>query len=756
MQSESKRRKVEQALREREERYRTILENIREGYYEVDLTGNYTFFNSSMSKILGYTEEEMMGMNYRLYTDKENAKKVLRDFNEVYRTGISSKVDYEQIKKDGSKMFVETSVALMRDSSGQPTGFRGIVRDITERKRAEEELRDSEALYRNLFKNHSAVKITIDPATGNIVDVNEAAVNYYGWSDERLKQMKIQDINTLSPEEVKEEMEKARAKKRTHFEFRHRRADGSIRDVAVFSSKIVAKGKDLLHSIIHDITEHKRSEEELRESDERYRHMIENSSDLIQSVDPEGRFIFVNPAWREALQYTEEELSGLSLFQMIHPDSMAHCQGVFQNLMLGQSVKGFQATFVSKDGSPIIVEGNVVPRMVDGQVIATHGFFRDITERKRAEDEIQRNYDTQAALNVLLHLSLENISLEEILKRALDLVLSIPRLALEVQGGIFLVEDEPDVLVMKVQSNLAEPIQRMCARVPFGKCFCGRAASMRKIQFSDHLDERHEISYEGIHPHGHYCVPILFAGRTMGVINLYIKEGHHQDQKEEEFLTAIADSLAGIIRRKKAEEELQQTLESLRKAFGATVQVMVSAVESRDPYTAGHQLRVADLARAIATEMRLPQEKIDGIRMAGSIHDIGKLSIPAEILSRPTKLTNTEFSLIKEHPQKGYEILKDVESPWPLAQIVYQHHERMDGSGYPRGLKGEEILLEARIMAVADVVESMASHRPYRPSLGIDVALAEIGKNRGTFYDEAVADTCLRLFQEKGFQLKRT
>ena len=204
---------------------------------------------------------------------------------------------------------------------------------------------------------------------------------------------------------------------------------------------------------------------------------------------------------------------------------------------------------------------------------------------------------------------------------------------------------------------------------------------------------------------------------------------------------------------KQAEQKLKDTLESLRKAVGTTIQVMVSAVETRDPYTAGHQIRSADLARAIATEMGLPQEKIDGIRMAGSIHDIGKLSIPAEILSKPTKLTEIEFSLIKEHARKGYEILKDVESPWPLAEMVYQHHERMDGSGYPRNLKGDDILIEARILAVADVVESMASHRPYRPALGIDAALDEIAKNRGVLYDPEVVDACLKIFNEKGYRM---
>jgi PAS domain S-box-containing protein len=205
---------------------------------------------------------------------------------------------------------------------------------------------------------------------------------------------------------------------------------------------------------------------------------------------------------------------------------------------------------------------------------------------------------------------------------------------------------------------------------------------------------------------------------------------------------------------KKAEKELQHTLDSLRRAVGATIQVMVSAVETRDPYTAGHQLRSAALARTIATEMGLSQDKIDAIRMAGSIHDIGKLSIPAEILSKPTDLSEIEFSLIKEHARKGFKMLKDVESPWPLAEIIYQHHERMDGSGYPRNLKGEEIIIDARILAVADVVEAMASHRPYRPGLGIDAALTEIEKNKGIFYDDTVADACLRLFREKDCRLE--
>ncbi len=204
-----------------------------------------------------------------------------------------------------------------------------------------------------------------------------------------------------------------------------------------------------------------------------------------------------------------------------------------------------------------------------------------------------------------------------------------------------------------------------------------------------------------------------------------------------------------------AEEVMRKSMENLRRAMAGTIQVISSTVECKDPYTAGHQRRVAALARAIAAEMKLPGDQIDAIRIAGVVHDLGKISVPAEILSKPGRLTEMEFNLIKHHPQVAYDILKPVEFPWPIADIVLQHHERMDGSGYPCGLKGTEILLEARIIAVADVVEGMASHRPYRPMLGIDEALEEVVRNRGIAYDEAVADACLSVLRDKGLDLER-
>ena len=200
-----------------------------------------------------------------------------------------------------------------------------------------------------------------------------------------------------------------------------------------------------------------------------------------------------------------------------------------------------------------------------------------------------------------------------------------------------------------------------------------------------------------------------------------------------------------ITERKRREERLRKSLNGIINAIALTV-------ETRDPYTSGHQVRVAKLATMIAGEMNLPPEQVEGITMAASIHDIGKISVPAEILSKPSRLSDIEYQLIKIHPEAGYNIVKGIDFPWPVANIIIQHHERIDGSGYPKGLKGEEILTETKILSVADVVEAIASHRPYRAAQGIHVALEEISNMKGILYDAAVVDACLRIFNEKGFK----
>jgi putative nucleotidyltransferase with HDIG domain len=212
-------------------------------------------------------------------------------------------------------------------------------------------------------------------------------------------------------------------------------------------------------------------------------------------------------------------------------------------------------------------------------------------------------------------------------------------------------------------------------------------------------------------------------------------------------LARLAPAILAAIERSEALARRCQDAIRLKDALMGTIDAIARVVEKRDPYTAGHEARVAELSVAIAREAGMTQERIEGVRLGAMIHDIGKIGLPAEILSRPGRLSALEYGIVKEHAQLGFDIVKDLALPWPVAQMILQHHERLDGSGYPQGLKGEEILPEARVIAVADVVEAMASHRPYRPGLGLDAALGEITTRRGTRFDPVAVDACVRVVE---------
>jgi putative nucleotidyltransferase with HDIG domain len=257
------------------------------------------------------------------------------------------------------------------------------------------------------------------------------------------------------------------------------------------------------------------------------------------------------------------------------------------------------------------------------------------------------------------------------------------------------------------------------------------------------------------------ALPLVSNGGTFGSLTIFSDEAEGFASEDVNHLMDLADNLVyGIValhtrtERNRAEVEVKKNLKKLRQTLGAIIQVLEKTVEVRDPYTAGHQRRVADLARSISSEMNFSQDRIDGIRIAGIIHDIGKIYVPAEILSKPRRLTTYEFNLIKTHPQVGYDILKSIEFPWPVAQIVLQHHERLNGSGYPNKLMHDNILVEARILGIADVVEAMASHRPYRPALGLPAALKEIASHKGTLYDSQIVDICIQIFKDKKFSFE--
>jgi len=256
-------------------------------------------------------------------------------------------------------------------------------------------------------------------------------------------------------------------------------------------------------------------------------------------------------------------------------------------------------------------------------------------------------------------------------------------------------------------------------------------------------------------------LPLMDDNKAFGALSIYSTETDQFDSDEEKLLTEMAGdltygimSLRAHIDKNQTAQELEKSLEKMRRILMQAVASLGATLDTRDPYTAGHQRRVGELATAIAEEMGFSKDQIEGISVAGNLHDIGKINVPSEILNKPGKLSDIEVALIKTHPQAGYEIVKDIEFPWPVGEVILQHHERMNGSGYIRGLAGEDILMEARIMGVADVVEAMASHRPYQPALGIDKALEEISQNRGILYDPDVVDACLKLFKEQSFKLE--
>ena len=391
-------KRAEEALRESEERYRSILENIEEGYFEVDLAGNFTFVNDSLCRIAGYTHDELIGMNNRDYTTPETAKKMYQVFSKTYQTGEPARiVDYDIFRKDGSTKTLELSASLMANSTGESVGFRGVVRDVTKRKRAEEALRESEERYRSLFKNNHTVMLLIDPKTADIVDANPAACSFYGWGHEELTNKKITDINTLTDEQVFQEIERAKSEETQHFFFRHRLAKDEIVDVEVFSGPIVLNGKQLLYSIVHDITERKQFIEALRASEEKYRTVLEANPDPVVVYDIEGKVVYYNPAFTRVFGWSLGERLGKKMDVFVPEESWPETQKMVSGVLAGKSFSGIETRRYTKEGKiiPVSISGAVL-RDMDGNPVGSVINLRDISEQKNLEGQLQQAQKMEA------------------------------------------------------------------------------------------------------------------------------------------------------------------------------------------------------------------------------------------------------------------------------------------------------------------------------------------------------------------------
>jgi len=575
-------------------------------------------------------------------------------------------------------------------------------------------LRDAnllEAYLGDLLHSLPDASFLVDSA-GVLVLVNVLAEKMFGYASGELQG---KPIGALIPERFRgthaDHCSNYFARPRTRamgvgLSLRALRKDGTEVPVEISLSPIETDRGVFVLGAIRDISQ----------SEERYRAIFEQVGVGVVHTNLDGRVLNVNPRFCEMVGYSREKAQTLSIQELTHPDDLANSiEARAQLYARTSSAYEREVRLFRKDGSEIwTFISTALIRAADGTPVHFVSLINDISQQKQAEEE-RRNIAVR-------------------FRQVTDNIHEVFWLADVAQHAIVYVSPAYEEIWGRSMSALySSPHDWSEAIHPEDRA--GVLEAARTKQFTGDYDEQYRIV------------------RPDGVVR-WIRDSAFPVSDETGRIVRIAGVAEDITERKQAEEETLHHLEQLSVALQSTVDIATTISEMRDPYTSGHARRVAGIAVAIGAELGLDAHRQDGLRVAGQLHDLGKIAIPAEILSKPGKLTALEYQLVQAHPRAGYEVLKDVKFPWPVAEVALQHHERIDGTGYPQGLKGDAILLEARIMAVADVVEAMFSHRPYRPGLGIEKALAEIERGRGTAYDSDVADACLRLFRENRYQLQ--
>jgi PAS domain S-box-containing protein/putative nucleotidyltransferase with HDIG domain len=537
----------------------------------------------------------------------------------------------------------------------------------------------------------------------------------------------------------------------------------------ISAQNIPMPDKRFMISMVWDVTERNMAEQALRESEARYKRIMAELTDYQYTVRIEhGEAVETrqSPACIAVTGYEAEEFYANSelWLQMIVPEDRDMVIQRLDQVLQGKDVPPIEHRIIRKDGVLRWVSDTIILfKDANAQLLSYEGVIKDITERKEAEDSLRR------ANRALKTLSAGNLALV----RATDenaLLQTITDIIVQKGGydlaAVCYAQNDPEKSIVPIAWSGKE--EHSCSSLHFswddnetGQLPVARAIRTAQTQICRDIaaEEAYAPWKESSLLEGytsHIALPLSDTKHTFGTLSIYSSQKETFDTEEVYLLEELTNDLAyGIMNlRTRAEHERHETL--LRQSLEQSVQTIAATLEARDPYTAGHQRRVAELSTAIAREMGLPEEQIQGIHFAAIIHDLGKIHIPAEILSKPSRLTDIEYLLIQTHPQEGYNILREVKFPWPIADIILQHHERLDGSGYPQGLSGDQILLESKIIGVADMVEAMSSHRPYRPGMGIEPTLDEIRRSRGKEYDANVVDACLSLFLEKGFSFSNS
>jgi PAS domain S-box-containing protein/putative nucleotidyltransferase with HDIG domain len=668
---------------------------------------------------------------------------------------------------DGTVRWLRSFGRIFRDRYGVALRATGICLDITAAKRieadkdrAEASLAASERRFRAMIENAGDIILVADSrALLTYVSPSIEAVAGY-TPGEMLGHSILEYVDPAGREALKAKYAAIAAQPnlidRNERPYLHKGGEQRIYEVV---------SSNLLHDpAVAGIVVNLRDISERKEAEARLHAVTGAAMDAVILVDNEGKLAFWNDAAERILGYKSAEIIGKDFHSLLAParylEAFHAGFAAFRATGRGPAVgKTTELAARRQDGTEIPVELSLASVILKGKWNAV-GILRDISARKVQEEalaRVNRTLKTLSACNsVVVHATTEQQLLQDMCRTVVEI------------GGFkaawigFAQQDREKSVRPVAWAGATENYVGQLdinwddterGRGPVGRCIRTAAPQViHDIEADPLMAPWHTLTEE----HGYLSsltLPLTGPAGVFGALMIDAGERDAFGANELELLSEMASDLSYGIMALRTVAAHAEGLHRLELSMEGTIHALAGMVETRDPYTAGHQRRVTALAVAIAREMDLSDHAVRGLELAATIHDIGKINVPAEILAKPGKLTPIEFELIKTHPETGHEILKDVQFPWPVAEIIRQHHERSDGSGYPRGLRSEQILPEAKILAVADVAEAMSSHRPYRPGKGVGAALEEIARGRGTVFDAAVVDACLRLFHERGYKI---